>query len=86
MPRGSSTSELQKKRKKNPLVGEKNNKVTGGEQYSTSVRNKNVNKEDKKENLKIKSKSKYVRDPKKGGRMVLATSLRGKQIMKKKKK
>jgi len=86
MPRGSSTSELQKKRKKNPLVGQKNNKVTAGEQYKTSVRNKNVSKVNKGESLKIKSKSKYIKDPKKGGRMVLASSLRGKQIMKKKKK
>ena len=45
MPKGSSVSELQKKRKKNPLIGSKNNRVTAGEQNKTSVRNKNLNVE-----------------------------------------
>ena len=77
MRRGSSTLELQKKRKEKPLIGSKNNQKTGGEQYSTSVRNKNLtsNKEDKKT---TKSSSKFVT---KNGKRYLKTSPMGKKIV-----
>ena len=59
MSRGSSTSELQKKRKKNPLIGNQNNKVTAGEQHNTSVRNKKLNTGGKEE--KKGGTSKFIR-------------------------
>ncbi len=75
--RGSSISELQKKQKE---LKNKLNKKTAGEQYNTSVRNKNLNAPstgDKKTNKTSGSRTHVMYK----GKKVLKTSAMGKKAV-----
>ncbi len=78
--RGSSISELQEKQKK---LKEKLNKNTAGEQYNTSVRNKNLNVSGGEKKSTVKSSGSYVT---KNGKRYLKTSTMGKKIVKEQKR
>ena len=73
--RGSSISELQKKQKE---LKNKLNKKTAGEQYNTSVRNKNLNAPSKEGKKTTKSSGAFVT---KNGKPYLKTSPMGKKIV-----
>ena len=78
--RGSSISELQKKQKE---LKKKLNKNTAGEQYNTSVRNKNLNASGGEKKTTIKSSGSHVT---KNGKRYLKTSTMGKKIVKEQKR
>tara|TARA_B100000401_G_C52146355_1_gene411880 strand:- start:130 stop:450 length:321 start_codon:yes stop_codon:yes gene_type:complete len=73
--RGSSISELQKKQKE---LKSKLNKNTAGEQYKTSVRNKNLNAPSKEGTKTTKSSGNFVT---KNGKRYLKSSKMGKKIV-----
>ena len=73
--RGSSISELQKKQKE---FKKRLNKDTAGEQYNTSVRNKNLNASGGEDKKTTKSSGNFVT---KNGKRYLKNSKMGKKIV-----